>query len=190
MSIPTYDEFVKVQAPAIAEAYQQKHGHPLGVTDMAHNLYRLLGEGWTFANVIHGIKDEPLDGGRPQGPEQPKPQPAPGPAPTPAPGPTPEQSVAYVAAVKRQLEAEGADLRGACGAFAITKCVAWGLRNQGAGLLAKQGGNNCEGYATDIVAFHDRAYDILSDGGGTNGPLWGETGVDDLAARWRPPVEP
>ena len=105
-------------------------------------------------------------------------------------GPRPSQSAAYVAAIKEQLQAQGVDLNGPCGAFAITKRVAWGLRGNGAGLLSKPGGNNCEGFAVDIVAFQDRAFDILSDGGGANGPSWNETGVDDLAGRWRPPVEP
>lgn len=112
-----------------------------------------------------------------------------GPPPDPT-GPTPELSVGYVAAVKAALEAAGINLIGPCGAFAITKRVAWGLRGAGAGLLSKPNGNNCDGFATDIVAFPDRAYDILSDGGATNGPTWNETGVDDLASRWRPPVQP
>jgi len=115
---------------------------------------------------------------------------APPPPGTPVTGPTPEMSAGYVAAVKAQLEAQGVNLLGPCGAFAITKRVAWGLRGAGAGLLSKPGGNNCDGYATDIIAFPDRAYDILSDGGATNGPNWNETGVDDLASRWRPPVQP
>lgn len=118
----------------------------------------------------------------------PSPAPEP-PAPAP-PGPTPALSIAYVAAVKAQLEAQGVNLLGPCGAFAITKRVAWGLRTRGAGLLAKPGGNNCDGYATDIVCWPDRAYDILSDGGNTNGPTWNETDVDDLAFRWRPAVSP
>jgi len=126
----------------------------------------------------------PLDDG-----SLPSPAPSPTPAPEP-PSPTPAMSVAYVAAVKAQLEREGVNLLGPCGAFQITKRVAWGLRARGAGLLAKPGGNQCDGYATDIVCWQDRAYDILSDGGNSNGPTWNETGVDDLAARWRPAVQP
>ena len=104
-------------------------------------------------------------------------------------GPPASQSAEYVAAVKAMLQAQGVNLSGPCGAFAITKRVAWGLRATGAGLLSKPAGNNCEGFATDIVAFHDRAFDILSDGGGTNGPNWSETGVDDLA-NMAPAVSP
>jgi len=122
--------------------------------------------------------------------QPPAPSPQPGiPLPEP-PGPTPELSVEYVRAIKQQLERDGVNLIGPCGAFAITKRVAWGLRGAGAGLLSKPGGNNCDGYATDIVCWPDRAYDVLSDGGATNGPTWNETGVDDLRARWRPPVQP
>ena len=105
--------------------------------------------------------------------------------------PPPSESAAFVAAVKAQLKAKGVDLSGPCGAFAITKRVAWGLRANGAGLLSKPGGNNCEGFAVDIVCFRDgRAFDILSDAGGTNGPGWSATDVDDLAGRWRSPVSP
>jgi len=125
----------------------------------------------------------PLDDGSLSGPTPSPPAPEP-------PGPTPAMNAAYVAAVKAQLEAQGVNLLGPCGAFAITKRVAWGLRARGAGLLSKPGGNNCDGFATDIVAWSDRAYDILSDGGNGNGPTWNETDVDDLAARWRPAVQP
>lgn len=122
--------------------------------------------------------------------------PNPPPTPTPAPPPpnddwpAPRMSRDYIADVKAKLEAMGVNLLGPCGAFKITKRVAWGLRAAGAGLLSKTGGNNCDGYATDIIAFKDRAYDILSDGGATNGPTWNETGVDDLESRWRPAIDP
>lgn len=116
--------------------------------------------------------------------------PEPGPTP-PQPGPTPRPSATYVAAVKTQLISEGVDISGACGAFQITKRVAWGLKDSGAGLLSKPSGNNCEGYATDIVIYQDgRAFDILGDGGGANIPNWQSTDVDDPSGRWRPPVQP
>lgn len=114
--------------------------------------------------------------------------------PPPPVAPAPDMSRGYVQAVKDALIAEGVNLLGPCGAFAITKRVAWGLRGVGAGLLSKPSGNRCVvdgiGYATDIVCWPDRAYDILSDGGATNGATWNETGVDDLRARWRPAVQP
>lgn len=118
----------------------------------------------------------------------------PGPIPPPAEGPwlgiPPQQTAEYVAQVKAALLAQGHNLSGPCGAFDITANVAWGLRGQGAGVLAKPGGNNCGGYATDIVCWPDHAIDILGDGGGANTPLWAPTGVDDLAARWRAPIHP
>jgi hypothetical protein len=115
----------------------------------------------------------------------------------PVPGPIPppmvdvgQPTAEYVAQVKARLQAAGVPLNGPCGALAITKQVAWDLRTSGAGLLSKPGGNNCEGYATDVIAYHDRAYDILGDGGNANHPQWAETDVDDLANRWRPAVQP
>jgi len=135
-----------------------------------------IGAGETFELVV-------LDG--------PAPTPGPSPPPPEPPGPTPAMSVAYVAAVKAQLEAQGVNLLGPCGAFAITKRVAWGLRARGAGLLSKPGGNQCDGYATDVIVFQDgRGFDLLGDGGGQNTPSFNETDVDDAPGRWRPPVQP
>lgn len=107
-------------------------------------------------------------------------------------GPPASETVAYVAAVKAQLVAQGVPLTGPCGAFQITKRVAWGLRFQGYGLLSKPSGNNCEGYATDIVMKNNGAgdiVDVLGDGGGQNTPLWGISDTVD-PGRWRPPVQP
>lgn len=91
--------------------------------------------------------------------------------------------------MKRQLEAAHVDLTGPCGAFEITKRVAWALRGEGAGLLAKPSGNNCDGFATDIVMYSgDGALvDILSDSGGGNGPTWTVTGELRPLDQWRAP---
>jgi len=119
--------------------------------------------------------------------------PGPGPVdPIEPPGPIASPDVGYVAAVKAQLEAQGVNLSGPCGAFAITKRVAWGLRGHGYGLLSKPSGNNCDGYATDIVMRNDGSgdiVDVLGDGGNGNRPLWG---ISDTVepSRWRPPVQP
>lgn len=92
-----------------------------------------------------------------------------------------------VGSVKASLQARGVDLSGPCGAFQITKRVAWQLRGNGAGTLDKPSGNNCEGRATDIIVFADgHGYDILSDGGGANGPSWNDVAIDNGAGRWRP----
>lgn len=100
------------------------------------------------------------------------------------------QSANDVAAVKARLLAEGKDLSGPCGALAITKRVAWQFRATGAGLLDKPNGNQCEGFATDIIAYPTGLIcDILSDGGGVNGPQWGCGEVVD-ASRYRVAVDP
>lgn len=123
---------------------------------------------------------------------------APAPSPTPTPpdgdwlGIPPTQSADYVAQVKAYLQTHGADLSGPCGAFAITQNVAWGLRAHGYGLLDKPSGNNCQGYATDIVMQNNGSgdiVDILGDGGNANVPQWSTSDTVD-PARWRPAVEP
>jgi len=137
-----------------------------------------IGLGETFEMVV-------LEGGgvvvTPPGPPTPPP---------PAPGPTPEPSARYVAAVKAQLEAEGVNLSGACGAFAITKRVAWGLRSFGVGLVAKPGGNQCEGYSTDYICFQNGdGVDLLGDAGGQNTPQWADKpGEFTGENRWRAPL--
>lgn len=96
-----------------------------------------------------------------------------------------------VRAVKDSLVAAGVDLSGPCGAFEITKRVAWGLRFEGAGLLDKPSGNNCGGYATDIVCYSDGLiYDCLEDGGGENKPQWPDDGEQVDPERWREAVDP
>jgi hypothetical protein len=95
-----------------------------------------------------------------------------------------------VATVKRELEARGVDLSGACGAFQITKRVAWRLRGEGAGLLSKPGGNNCEGYSVDIVAYPGGViFDMLGSSGGANNPQWLPSDAVD-PERYRPAIDP
>lgn len=115
-----------------------------------------------------------------------------GPVEPPSDEPTPAMNAQYVAAWKSRLEAQGVSLSGPCGAFEITKRVVWGLRSQGAGLLSKPSGNNCNGYSTDYVVFQNGdGVDILTDGGGTNGPQWVVYEGEFLGSgRWRPPVQP
>lgn len=101
-------------------------------------------------------------------------------------------SLQIVESVKARLLASGHDLSGPCGAFNITKHVAWELRATGAGLLSKPAGNNCDGYAVDIIAYSDgRIRDILGDGGGANNPQWPEDGLEVVSAdRYRPAIDP
>jgi hypothetical protein len=115
-----------------------------------------------------------------------------------------------VAAVKADLEARGVSLVGPCGAFQIVKRVAWALRATDAGLLSKPTGNNCEGFATDIIAYPDgRIFDVLENGGGDeypeghpqagqpipgtgNGPVWNppSDGQHVDPSRYRRPFDP
>lgn len=96
---------------------------------------------------------------------------------------------AVVAQAKADLEAAGHDLSGPCGAFAIVKLAAFRMGG-GAGLLDKPAGNNCEGYATDIIVYPDgKHYDVLVGGGETNGPSWQDAGTVD-PSRYRPAVDP
>jgi len=84
----------------------------------------------------------------------------------------PDQT-SLVAQIKADLVSRGVDLTGPCGAFEITKRVAWALRNDQAGLLSKPSGNNCQGYSTDIIIYPDGYnYDILGSGGEANTPQW------------------
>lgn len=102
--------------------------------------------------------------------------------------PVPNQH--YIAECKDFLLKSSMDLSGPCGAFAIVKMAAWGLRATGAGLLSKPSGNNCDGYATDIICYPDgRIIDVLGDGGNANTPNWNQ--VESVEAnRYRPPINP
>lgn len=95
-----------------------------------------------------------------------------------------------VASVKATLTAQHVDLSGPCGAFAITSRVAWRLKGEGAGLLIKPAGNNCQGYAVDEIAYPDgRLFDILVDSGGANGPSWNPNGIIEIS-RYHPAFDP
>ncbi len=100
--------------------------------------------------------------------------------------------VEVVAAVKQALEARHVSLEGPCGAFEITKRVAWALRGQGYGLLEKTGGTNCQGYSQDYITLQDGlGIDILGDAGGDNIPSWGMNEPPGaLTGRWRAPFDP
>jgi hypothetical protein len=97
-----------------------------------------------------------------------------------------------VAQVKAQLQAQGVDLSGPCGAWQITKGVAWALQAEGVGLLSKPSGNNCDGYSVDYVTYQDGSgVDILGDAGTTNAPGWDVNEPPGaLLGRWRAPIAP
>jgi hypothetical protein len=97
-----------------------------------------------------------------------------------------------VARAKADLVSRGVDLSGECGAWQITRLAAWRLRETGAGLLEKRTGAQCQGFAVDVIAFPDgRTFDVLIDGGQTNGPDWRQHLPHDpaVASRWRPAPE-
>lgn len=96
-----------------------------------------------------------------------------------------------VASTKAALQAQGVDLSGPCGAFAITRRVAWALRAEGVGLLSKPGGNNCEAMSTDYLVYQDGiGVDILGDAGGANTPAWQADYDPALLGRWVAPTDP
>jgi hypothetical protein len=102
----------------------------------------------------------------------------------------PDQSN-IVSQVKNDLASRGIDLSGPCGAFEITKRVAWILRSSGAGLLDKPSGNNCQGYSVDVIVYSDGyAYDIISDSGASNGPTWQPLPLLTDLSRYKPPFDP
>jgi len=97
--------------------------------------------------------------------------------------------------IKNTLQAQGVDLSGACGAFQITKRVAWELRGEGYGLLGGKtpGQSGCsehgDRYASDwVLRPNGQGADILSDAGGGNGPQWGTDSAE--AGFYRPAFDP
>ena len=89
---------------------------------------------------------------------------------------------------------------GECGRFEVTKRVAWELRAEGAGFLAKTGAQNkCNehnttespGYGVDILMYTDgTVVDILGSGSdGPNTPLWLVLSPAPLSS-WRAPFDP
>ncbi len=103
----------------------------------------------------------------------------------------------YVQTAKNQLISEGFNIEsGPCGGFEIIKRAVQliAVVDATVGLLDKPSGNNCGGYATDIICFVDGTfYDALRGSGdvGGNGPIWdfvdaARGGCDPT--RYRPPI--
>lgn len=107
--------------------------------------------------------------------------------------------------VRRELTAKGLIPAGIvnpgnnerpCGVFEITKRVAWELRAEGAGLLSKPSGNNCNGYSMDWVVYPDGRGSDIAVGGEFDGvttdaaPAWSIEVIEDHGKRWRPPIDP
>lgn len=102
-----------------------------------------------------------------------------------------------VAAVKADLEARGVNLQGPCGAFEITGRVAWILRAEGWGLIAKNPGQNgCSihggRFAVDALAKEDGSswVDLLVNAENENRPAWQEKpGSGQPDPSWTPPFQ-
>ncbi len=103
-------------------------------------------------------------------------------------------AVEDVQAVKDQLVAQGVNLSGPCGAFQITGRVAWRLRAQGWGLIAKSPGQNgCDvaggRYAVDAIMLQDgTTIDLLINSETENTPAWQQVGSAPVSA-WRAPFD-
>lgn len=88
---------------------------------------------------------------------------------------------AEVQAAKDELIAEGRqypdpNASNECYRFEIVERAVPKIGN-GAGFLDKPGGNNCKGFAVDIIAFSDGyIYDVLGGGGDGSVPVWNPTG--------------
>ncbi len=83
------------------------------------------------------------------------------------------------------------------GAFEVTKRVAWALREHGAGLLIKEGGDNVVEWrgkrfsAGRVIFTNGHLFKVLTDIPTTNGPSWQDEGIDPaLIPRWVEPMDP
>ena len=55
---PTYDQLINgddAYVKRVERAYIQRHGHPPGITDQAHNIWRLMIEDWPIEAVLKDI---------------------------------------------------------------------------------------------------------------------------------------
>jgi hypothetical protein len=53
--MPDYKSFVQDESRDVHDAYLLKHGHPPGPSDLYHNAWRRLQEGWTHNRIIDAI---------------------------------------------------------------------------------------------------------------------------------------
>lgn len=120
------------------------------------------------------------------------PPPATPPPPSGTGTPSASEGTAMVAFVVADLQARGISILGDCGAFEVTKRVAWHFRDRGAGLERKTAGRRCEDASIDIVLFSDgTSVDILVGAGIDNGPAWQtHPPYDGWQAFWVAPYNP
>jgi hypothetical protein len=72
MAPPNYASLVSVEADEVESAYRSVHGRPTDPSDLAHNFWRRLVEGYSHEDVLNGIRGLPFVTGQtiPPGPPQ------------------------------------------------------------------------------------------------------------------------
>ena len=96
-----------------------------------------------------------------------------------------------IEAVKADLRRRGISMSGDCGAFEITRRVAWAFRDRGAGLESKNYGRQCQWFSQDIVLFNNcTSIDILVGGGSENGAAWQVHSLPDWRSYFVAPGNP
>ncbi|HMF93295.1 MAG TPA: hypothetical protein VKE96_03340 [Vicinamibacterales bacterium] len=128
------------------------------------------------------------------------------PAPAPAHSPAPSQGSGTGAAWRQCASQPGTSLVQCIiaainpahtveGAFEVTKRVAWQLRDQGFGLLRKDGGDNIvawkgRSFSASRVCYRDgHIYKVLTDVPTTNGPSWQDNQFVDVGL-YVPAIDP
>ncbi len=103
--------------------------------------------------------------------------------------------ISLVQAARRDTINAGIDVnQDECSRFAVLNRAAWTISrvDPDVGLLWKPTGNNCDGYAVDVLCWPDGVIvDCL--GAGPDGPcsaLWQENAVHVDPSRWRAPLPP
>jgi len=98
-----------------------------------------------------------------------------------------------VATAKAQLIAEGVDISGTCGSFAIVNRTVQLLQASGeaAGFIRKLTGNNCDGHSYNRIGYADLSnYQVLTSAGTANDPVWIYTGQLTDPADYQGPACP
>ncbi len=60
LAAPTYSSFVSVEAADVANTYRSVHRQPPDPSDLAHNFWRRLVEGYSHEDVLNGIRGRPF----------------------------------------------------------------------------------------------------------------------------------
>jgi hypothetical protein len=171
---------------------------------LAEDAVRIDFTGMTCLGPVTGSETLRLASPSPPAPPPPAPQPPTPPPPTlPAPTPPPPADpllgcggltanpIELVTCIHDRLNAP----RTVEGAFEITKRVAWAYRNEGGGLLIKDGGENIVSWkgrsfsAGRICEPNGHIWKVLTDVPTTNGPSWQDNDFVELS-RYVPAIDP